>query len=103
MILRPSGLLSEKPPPQSGSLSGGSMSPIQEDREMCKKANMKELAERRSVTVAKVLLTVLGIGIVAGAAITLSVHGVVKKMFVNEKWPGEEWSSDDWAEEELEN
>lgn len=71
---------------------------------MCKKEAMKkELAARRSVTAAKILLTVLGIGIVTGATIALSIHGVVKKMFVNEKWPGEEWSSDDWAEEELEN
>ena len=45
----------------------------------------------------------IGIGAVAGAAFALSLHGIVKKVFVNEKWPGEEWSSDDWAEEELEN
>ena len=48
-------------------------------------------------------MAVLGIGVMTGAAVALSVHEVVKSLFVNEKWPGEEWSSDDWAEEELEN
>ena len=68
-----------------------------------KKEREAELKAQRSVTIAKVLLSVLGIGVITGAAVALSVHKVVKKIFVNEKWPGEEWSSDDWAEEDLEN
>lgn len=67
------------------------------------KARKARTAEEKSMAAVKILLTVLGIGIVTGAAIAVSIHGVVKKIFVNEKWPGEEWSSDDWAEEELEN
>lgn len=59
----------------------------------------KEIAEKT----AKIILITLGIGAVAGAAFALSLHSIVKKVFVNEKWPDEEWSSDDWAEEELEN
>ena len=62
-----------------------------------------ELRKRRAEKAAKVILFTLGVGIVSGAALALSLHGIIKKVFVNEKWPGEEWSSDDWAEEELEN
>lgn len=54
-------------------------------------------------TAAKVILITLGIGAICGAAAALGIHGMIKKVFVNEKWPDEEWSSDDWAEEELEN
>ena len=61
-------------------------------------ARMVRKADNKSVAAIKILLTVLGIGIVTGAAVVIGVHGVVKKMFVNERW-----SSDDWAEEELEN
>ena len=68
-----------------------------------RRAKKAELEKRRRATAVKILLSVLGIGIVTGAAVAISLHGVVKKIFVNEKWPGEEWSSDDWAEEELEN
>ena len=70
---------------------------------MSKRADRKKLAESRSKFAAKVLLAVLGIGVMTGAAVALSVHEVVKSLFVNEKWPGEEWSSDDCAGEELEN
>ncbi|MBR2548063.1 MAG: hypothetical protein IKF07_07735 [Eubacterium sp.] len=66
-----------------------------------KKAEKK----RKSVAAkaAKIILITLGIGAVFGAAAALGIHGMIKKVFVNEKWPDEEWSSDDWAEEELEN
>ena len=64
---------------------------------------VEALAKSRSRLAAKILLAVLGIGAITGAAVALSIHEVVKSIFVNEKWPGEEWSSDDWAEEELEN
>ncbi len=59
----------------------------------------KKSAERA----AKIILITLGIGALCGAAAVLGIHGMIKKIFVNEKWPDEEWSSDDWAEEELEN
>lgn len=59
----------------------------------------KKTAER----VAKIILITLGIGAICGVAAALGIHGMIKKVFVNEKWPDEEWSSDDWAEEELEN
>ena len=58
---------------------------------------------RRARLAVKVLLITLGVGAVCGAAAVLGVHGMIKKVFVNEKWPDEEWSSDDWAEEELES
>ena len=66
-------------------------------------AKKVEMADRKGVTAARIIVTALGIGIMTGATIALGIHGVVKKMFVNEKWPGEEWSNDDWAEEDLEN
>jgi hypothetical protein len=53
--------------------------------------------------IAKIFLITLGIGAIFGAVTALGIHGMIKKVFVNEKWPDEEWSSDDWAEEELEN
>lgn len=62
-----------------------------------------ERRKRRAEKAAKIILFTLGVGIVSGAALALSLHSVIKRVFVNEKWPGEEWSSDDWAEEELEN
>ena len=64
-----------------------------------KKNSGKKTVER----VARILLITLGIGAVCGAVTALGIHGMIKKVFVNEKWPDEEWSSDDWAEEELEN
>lgn len=72
-------------------------------RTKARNARMVRKADEKSVAAIKILLTVLGIGIVTGAAVVVGVHGIVKKMFVNERWPGEEWSSDDWAEEDLEN
>lgn len=63
-------------------------------------------AEKKKSTLARVLkifMFTLGIGAVLGAIAALGIHGMIKKVFVNEKWPDEEWSSDDWAEEELEN
>ncbi|MBR3147462.1 MAG: hypothetical protein IKF54_04885 [Eubacterium sp.] len=63
----------------------------------------REIRRRRAEKAAKIIVITLGIGAVTGAILALSLHGVIKKVFVNEKWPGEEWSSDDWAEEELEN
>ncbi|MBQ3282014.1 MAG: hypothetical protein IJH41_06390 [Eubacterium sp.] len=65
-----------------------------------KKAEKKKNMVRKA---AKIILITLGIGAVCGAAAVLGIHGMIKKIFVNEKWPDEEWSSDDWAEEELEN
>ena len=67
------------------------------------KMSRKEARKRRAEKAAKIILIALGIGAISGAALALSLHSVIKKVFVNEKWPGEEWSSDDWAEEELEN
>ena len=64
---------------------------------------MLEARKRRAEKAAKIILITLSIGAASGAVIALSLHGVIKKLFINEKWPGEEWSSDDWAEEELEN
>lgn len=70
----------------------------------CKCAeNRLEIRKRRAEKAAKIILISLGVGVLTGAALALSLHGVIKKVFVNEKWPGEEWSSDDWAEEDLEN
>ena len=69
----------------------------------CRKCKLTGIGTRRAEKVAKILLITLGIGALSGAALALSLHGIIKKVFVNEKWPGEEWSSDDWAEEELEN
>lgn len=63
----------------------------------------KETRRRRAEKAARIIVIALGIGAISGAALALSLHSVIKKVFVNEKWPGEEWSSDDWAEEELEN
>ena len=65
-----------------------------------KKIEKKKKTARR---IAKIFLITLGIGALFGAATVLGVHGMIKRIFVNEKWPDEEWSSDDWAEEELEN
>ena len=65
-----------------------------------RKVEKKKSALKR---IAKIFLITLGIGAVFGAATALGIHGMIKKVFVNEKWPDEEWSSDDWAEEELEN
>ncbi len=65
-----------------------------------KKIERKKKTAERAV---KIILITLGIGAICGAAAVLGIHGMIKKVFVNEKWPDEEWSSDDWAEEELEN
>ena len=65
-----------------------------------KKIERKEKTAERAV---KIILITLGIGAICGAAAVLGIHGMIKKVFVNEKWPDEEWSSDDWAEEDLEN
>ncbi len=68
-----------------------------------KRSKKEELRKKTAEKVVKVLLVTLGIGALFGAATALGIHGMIKKVFVNEKWPDEEWSSDDWAEEELEN
>ena len=62
-----------------------------------------EKKKRRARTAVKIILITLGVGAFCGAAAVLGIHGMIKKIFVNEKWPDEEWSSDDWAEEELED
>ena len=67
------------------------------------KSRKEEIRKRTAAKVAKVIMITLSIGAVCGAIAALGIHGMIKKIFVNEKWPDEEWSSDDWAEEELEN
>ena len=52
---------------------------------------------------AKAALAILGVGFVAGTPVVVGIDRVMKKIFVDEKWPDEEWSSDDWAEEDLDN
>ena len=71
----------------------------------CKSTDMTraEIRKLRAEKAARIILITLGIGALSGAALALCLHRVIKKVFVNEKWPDEEWSSDDWAEEELEN
>ena len=67
------------------------------------KRRKAEMKKKAAVKVAKIFLITLGIGAICGAAAALGIHSMIKKVFVNEKWPDEGWSSDDWAEEELEN
>jgi hypothetical protein len=50
----------------------------------------------------KVLLALLGMGLVAGTALVVTLDRIMKKIFVNEDWPKEEWVDDDWADEDLE-
>ncbi|MGN0732641.1 MAG: hypothetical protein ACI4LC_00520 [Emergencia sp.] len=52
---------------------------------------------------AKAALAILGVGFVAGTTLVVGLDRVMKKVFVDEKWPDEEWSADDWAEEDLDN
>ena len=52
---------------------------------------------------AKAALAILGVGFVAGTTLVVGLDRVMKKIFVDEKWPDEEWSSDDWAEEDLDS
>lgn len=53
-------------------------------------------------TAVKVVLAVVGIGLIAGTTLVLGMDRIMKTIFVNEDWPAEEWSNDDWAEEDLE-
>ena len=63
----------------------------------------KEIEKKRKKNAAKIALAIMGVGIVTGVTVVVGLHGIMKKIFVNENWPDEEWSNDDWAEEELEN
>ncbi|MGI6212325.1 MAG: hypothetical protein ACOYJJ_07080 [Anaerovoracaceae bacterium] len=69
------------------------------------KSEVEKQEERRPTTsdAAKAALAVIGIGLVAGVSLVVTMDRFAKKVFVNGDWPDEEWSSDDWAEEELDN
>ena len=49
----------------------------------------------------KASLAILGIGITAGTTLVIGLDRVMKKIFVDEKWPEKDWTNNDWAEEEL--
>ena len=50
----------------------------------------------------KVSMILLGVGLVAGTSLVITMNQLIKKIFVDEDWPEEEWSDNDWADEELE-
>ena len=68
-----------------------------------KKTDKSESKNNNLGAAAKVGLTILGVGFVAGVTLVEGMDRIMKKIFVNEDWPEEEWSNDEWAEEELEN
>lgn len=65
--------------------------------------NKADQGRKSTGAAAKAALAILGVGFVAGTTLVVGLDRVMKKIFVDEKWPDEEWSSDDWAEEDLDN
>ncbi|MDD6042967.1 MAG: hypothetical protein PUB87_04340 [Eubacteriaceae bacterium] len=65
--------------------------------------NKADQGRKSTSAAAKAALAILGVGFVAGTTLVVGLDRVMKKIFVDEKWPDEEWSSDDWAEEDLDN
>lgn len=61
---------------------------------------MSEVERKKAL---KAALAILGIGITAGTTLVIGMDRVMKKIFVDEKWPENDWTDNDWAEEELDN
>ena len=76
------------------------MSKAKHGKKLTRKERAEQARRSRALTIA---LAAAGIGVAAGTTIVLGLHGIMKKIIVNESWPDEEWSNDDWAGEDLEN
>ena len=60
-------------------------------------ANKADQGRKTTSKAAKVMLAVIGVGVVTGVTLVIGMDQVMKRIFVNEDWPDEEWSSDEYV------